>query len=143
MFEYLFSINLIAAIVSAIVFMALGFLWYSPMLFGKPWAKMMGYDMSDKKAMEKMQKEAGLAYAVSMIGSIVAAIVIAYLLKVTPNLSIIHSLIYISIIWLGLVATHTISLVLYDRKPLKLWLINSGYNWVGVMLMTVILFYWR
>jgi hypothetical protein len=28
--------------------MLAGFLWYSPVLFGKPWMKEMGYDPSDK-----------------------------------------------------------------------------------------------
>jgi len=36
-----------------------GFLWYSPILFAKPWVREMGYDINDKAKMEEMKKSAG------------------------------------------------------------------------------------
>ena len=38
------GVNLWAVLVSALATMVAGFLWYSPMLFAKPWMVAMGYD---------------------------------------------------------------------------------------------------
>jgi hypothetical protein len=56
--SYLQSINYLAVLVAGLAFVALGFLWYSPILFAKPWSKMMGYDMSSKAKVAEMQKKA-------------------------------------------------------------------------------------
>ena len=41
------GVNLWAVLVSALATMVAGFLWYSPMLFAKPWTILMGYDQGD------------------------------------------------------------------------------------------------
>ncbi len=53
------DVNLVAVLVCGVMTMVVGFLWYSPALFAKPWVKEMGYDMNDKAAMDKMKKSAG------------------------------------------------------------------------------------
>jgi hypothetical protein len=50
------SINLPAVLVATISTMVVGFLWYSPLLFAKPWMKEMGYDPNDKARIEEMKK---------------------------------------------------------------------------------------
>ena len=37
------DINLLSVLVAAIATMVLGFVWYSPLLFAKPWTVEMGY----------------------------------------------------------------------------------------------------
>jgi hypothetical protein len=49
------SINLPAVLVATIYTMVVGFLWYSPLLFAKPWMKEMGYDPNDKARIEEMK----------------------------------------------------------------------------------------
>src|SRR6266851_4251343 len=63
-------INLLAVLVAAISTMAVGFLWYSPLLFAKPWMREMGYDPNDKARMEEMKKSAGPAYGGSFVATL-------------------------------------------------------------------------
>ena len=51
------SVNLWSVLVAAVSTMVVGFLWYSPLLFARPWMVAMGYDPDDKARMEEMQQE--------------------------------------------------------------------------------------
>jgi len=53
--------------------MVIGFLWYSPFLFAKPWMVAMGYDPEDKAKIAEMQKGAGLMYGIAMLASLLLA----------------------------------------------------------------------
>lgn len=50
------KVNLLAVLVSAIATMVVGFLWYSPVLFAKPWMREMGYDPNDKARTQEMRR---------------------------------------------------------------------------------------
>jgi len=49
------GVNLWSVLVAAVATMILGFLWYSPLLFAKPWTLAMGYDPNDKAKMDEMR----------------------------------------------------------------------------------------
>jgi Protein of unknown function (DUF1761) len=66
----LHHLNWLAILVAAISTMIVGFLWYSPFLFAKPWMREMGYDPNDKAKTQEMQKSAGRAYAGSFVASL-------------------------------------------------------------------------
>ena len=74
---HLHHVNLLAVLVAAISTMVVGFLWYSPLLFAKPWMREMGYDPQDKARVQEMQKSAGPAYLGSFLASLVSAFVLA------------------------------------------------------------------
>jgi hypothetical protein len=63
-------LNLLAILVAGVSTMVVGFLWYSPLLFAKPWVREMGYDLNDKAKMEEMRKGAGPAYAGSFVAGL-------------------------------------------------------------------------
>ena len=72
---YAHHVNLLAVLVSAIATMLIGFLWYSPLLFAKPWMREMGYDPADAAKMQEMKKSAGPAYGASFLTSVLTATV--------------------------------------------------------------------
>ncbi len=76
------SVNLWAVLVSALATMVAGFVWYSPALFAKPWMVLMGYDPNDKAKIAEMQKSAGPSYAMSLVASILSAIVLGKVIYV-------------------------------------------------------------
>lgn len=43
-FDVLGEVNWLAVIVGGIIYFALGALWYSPMLFARPWQRSIGWD---------------------------------------------------------------------------------------------------
>ena len=70
-------VNWLAILACGAASMVLGFLWYSPALFAKPWTREMGYDINDKEKMAEMRKSAGPAYTASLIAAILSAFVLA------------------------------------------------------------------
>ena len=60
------AINYLAVLVSAIIGMIIGALWYSPLLFGKLWMKLSG--MTEKQLNEAKKKGMGKMYLVAFIG---------------------------------------------------------------------------
>ncbi|MGY8815021.1 MAG: DUF1761 family protein [Gammaproteobacteria bacterium] len=51
MSELTAGVSWIAVVVSFVVSFMLGWLWYSPMLFGKKWAEGVGVEMGDASTM--------------------------------------------------------------------------------------------
>jgi hypothetical protein len=138
----LMGVNLLPVLVAAIATMVVGFLWYSPLLFAKPWMLLMGYDPNDKTALEKMQKSAGKSYGISFLASLVSAFVLAKIILVFTVNSALYGMKVGFAVWLGFVATVQLTDVLFARRPAKLYLINTGYQMICYLAMGAILAVW-
>ena len=77
------GVNLWAVLAAGVAAMIVGFLWYSPLLFAKPWMALMGYDPSDKAKTEELQKGAGKLYAISFVASLVTAFVLGKVIHIS------------------------------------------------------------
>jgi hypothetical protein len=136
-------INLLAVLVAAIATMAVGFLWYSPLLFAKAWMREMGYDPNDKAKMEEMKKSAGRAYAGSFVASLISAFVLALFLHWVRAEGLHYGLLVGFHVWLGFVATVQLTGALFTKQSMKLFAINTGYQLVCYLAMGAILAVWR
>src|SRR5437868_3361495 len=76
------SINYLAVIICAIIFMIIGFLWYSPILFAKPWMKLVEKTEKDLKNGAKPHLYVG-AFIMALLTNYVLANVIGYYHAVT------------------------------------------------------------
>ena len=139
---HMHNLNWIAILVAAISTMVVGFLWYSPLLFAKPWMREMGYDPNDKAKTEEMKKSAGPAYAGSMVASLISAFTLALILH---GLNADFHLGFMASfhIWMGFVATVQFTDALFSKKSMKLFAINTGYQLVCYLVMGFILTAWR
>ena len=137
------GVNLWAVLVSALATMVVGFVWYSPMLFAKPWTILMGYDPNDKAKLAEMQKNAGPSYAMSLVASILSAIVLGKILEVADVRTALYGMEIGLAIWLGIVTTVQFTGALFSKQPFKLYLINTGYQAVCYVAMGAILGGWR
>ena len=136
------GVNLWAVLVAAVSTMVVGFLWYSPMLFAKPWTVLMGYDPNDKAKMDEMRKSAGKSYAISFVASLVAALVLGKIIEVTSVQSPLYGMKIGFAVWLGFVTTVQLTAKLFGNQPTKLYLINTGYQLVCYLVMGAILAVW-
>jgi hypothetical protein len=136
------GVNLWAVLVAAVSTMIVGFLWYSPMLFAKPWTVLMGYDPNDKAKMDEMRKSAGKSYAISFVASLVAASVLGKIIDVASVQSPLYGMKIGFAVWLGFVTTVQLTAKLFGNQPTKLYLINTGYQLVCYLVMGVILAVW-
>ena len=139
---HLHHVNLLAVLVAAISTMIVGFIWYSPFLFAKPWMREMGYDPNDKAKTQEMQKSAGPAYAGSFVASLVSAFVLALVFH-WARVSGMHAALGLAFhVWLGFVATVQFTNALFQKQSMKLFAINTGYQLVCYLAMGAILAAW-
>jgi len=136
------GVNLWSVLVAAVATMILGFLWYSPLLFAKPWTLAMGYDLNDKAKMEEMRKGAGKLYGITFIASLISAFVLAKIIDVTTVSAVLYGMKIGLAVWLGFVTTVQLTSTLFKKRPIKLYLIDTGYQLVCYLVMGAILAKW-
>ena len=136
------GVNLWSVLVAAVATMILGFLWYSPLLFAKPWTLAMGYDPNDKAKMEEMRKGAGKLYGITFIASLISTFVLAKIIDVTTVNSALYGMKIGFAVWLGFVTTVQLTSTLFKKRPIKLYLIDTGYQLVCYLVMGAILAKW-
>ena len=136
------GINLWSVLVAAVATMILGFLWYSPILFANPWMRLMGVDPNDKAKLAEMQKGAGKLYGLAFVASIISAMVLAKVIAITTVNTIPYGMKIGFAVWLGFVTTVQLTGALFGKQPIKLYLINTGYQLVCYLVMGAILAVW-
>lgn len=136
------NVNLWSVLVAAIATMVVGFLWYSPMLFARPWMVAMGYDPNDKVKTDEMRKSAGKSYAISFVASLVSAFVLGKIINITTVNTALYGMKIGFAVWLGFVTTVQLTAKLFGNQSTKLYLINTGYQLVCYLAMGAILAIW-
>ena len=132
--------NLLAVLVSAIVGFGIGALWYSPLLFGKAWLKLMKMDVT-VDAIKK--KEMIKSYIIGFVSTLVMVYILGYLFDITNPSDLISGVVLSAIVWLGFIATLSLGSVLWEKKPLKLYFINVLHSLVVLIVAGIILSLWR
>jgi len=137
------NVNLLSVLAAGIATMILGFVWYSPALFAKPWMREMGYDLNDKAKLKEMQKSAGPTYGIAFLAGLVSAFMLGKILSITPIDSALYGMKLGFGVWLGFVATVQLTGALFMKSSMKLLAINTGYQLVCYLVMGAILAVWR
>ncbi|MBL7872375.1 MAG: DUF1761 domain-containing protein [Cyclobacteriaceae bacterium] len=135
------QINMVAILVAVVANFVLGFLWYTP-LFGKAWAKEMGFDTSVKPTGGEMAK--GMIFMV--IGNFFLAYVFAHNMAAwsfvpgNAEMGAVGNIINATIFtWLGFYLPVDIGIVTWEKKSWKLFGINTGYHLVMLLVAATIL----
>jgi hypothetical protein len=136
-------INYLAVIVAAILTMILGYIWFGP-LFGKQWMRLMGYT---KETMEAGNKQMGKMYSMMFVGALLMAFVLAHWLvfaSAYTNSAGVDAGVMAGVwTWLGFAGPITVNYSLTsDKKSWKLWAITTGYYFVSLVMMGVLLAVW-
>lgn len=142
------TINYLAILVTTLLFFMLRALWYSPVLFSKAWIKGMGLTEEQLKAIREKGHMAK-PFIINFIGTFIMVFVTAHMvdfMKVVfgksrmTNLAI--GLTCAFWLWLGYIATFGLNSVSFEQKSWKLYFINTGYYFVGLMMSGAILALW-
>lgn len=139
------QINVVAVLVATTASFVLGMLWYA-VLFVKPWAKEMGYDLNVRPSGKMMTRNIVL----SVIGNFLFAWVLAFYLagwRLLPGGpsefgALVFGLNSALSVWIGFFLPTNLSRVAWEKHSWKLFFINSGHNLVAAMIVAVILAYW-
>lgn len=130
------AINALAFVACVAIRFVIGGLWFSPSLFLRTWQADTG--VSDDAMKPRMAKAMG----VDLVGAILMAFVLAHAVRYAGASTPITGAMVGAFIWLGFVAATAVARVTYEGASLRLFLINSGYNLVTLMLMGAILGQW-
>jgi hypothetical protein len=134
------EINYLAVLVAGVVSMALGFLWYSPVLLGKQWMKEKGLT-SDK--LKKAQKEMGKLYGLSFVVSLITACILFHVMTFSENFyhypSVQTGLTSGFWMWLGFMMPVQITATIFGDRNWKLFGIDTGYQLASVLAMGAVL----
>lgn len=126
----------IAEIVAAVAGMAVGALWFSPLLFVKPWSKETGVKESE------MRTGAAKKYALTALGTLAMAHVLVYIASVTGSKTAIDGIKLGFILWLGFVLPVLGTITLFEGRSKNLFLINASHHLVVLMVMGAIVSIW-
>jgi hypothetical protein len=135
-----FTISYLAVLTAGIASMAIGALWYSPFLFGKLWMALSG--LSEGRLAELKARGMGKLYAVNLAAALVMAYVLAHFVQVWGVFDVSGVVQLAFWTWLGLIATTLLGSVLWEGKPILLYIINVSYHLVSLFAMTAILAWW-
>ena len=133
----LFHINFLAVIVAAVVSFVLGALWYSPVLFAKPWMAAHGFTL---ETMTAMRSTMARSYSILVHCMLVMASVIAVLVGPLGLVGAMHGARLGAFLWLGFAATIGLTANVYAGKPRALFFffIDAGYQLVYMIVMGAI-----
>jgi len=140
------SVNYLAVIVSGLAIFLLGGLWYSPVLFAKPWTRLMGKNEEEMKAYmstPEAKRAMPIMYGLAFVTGLIIAWALAIVVNHFPPMTAVRGAAVGVLCWLGFAATTSFATSLFSMQPKKLWLINSGYNLVAFVIAGVILALWR
>lgn len=130
------ALNPLAIAAAAALSFLIGAVWYSPILFAKAWQRAAG--LSDEQLKQtNLARVFGLAYLCSLV---MAANLAAFL---GGKASIGFGLAAGGATGIGWVAMCFAINDLFERRPLALWLINSGYHALSLTLMGGLLAWWK
>jgi hypothetical protein len=130
-------LNHTSVLVAAAVNFLLGGLWYSPVLFARPWMQAVG--MTD----EDVKKGASpMTYVWAFVTSVLTAYGLGCVLSAVRAVTLGDGL----LIGAMCAAAFTIPAGIhyaFEARPLKLFILNYGYSTVGLVLMSVVLTMWK
>jgi len=134
------EVNWLAILVSTVIYMVLGFVWYHPSVFGKKWMELTRID--EKTINHAMKVEAPKIFGGSFVLAFLMFFVLASAIDYAGAFTIAEGAFTAFWIWLGFVFSVSAVGCLYERKPFGLLLINSGYVLVSLLAGGIILAVW-
>lgn len=129
------EVNYLAVIVAALATMVLGYVWYSPAVFGKLWMKLSGFkDMSAGSNM-------GMMYLWMYIAAVIVAYVLAHFLGDATTIA--EALTPVFWIWLGFFAAGGAHNYMFPPKPFSLFMLDMIYQLISLVVIASVLVLWR
>ncbi len=133
-------VNYVAVLVAAIVVFVLGWLWYSPFLFYKPWMRARGLDPAAAMAGAKMP--AG-KLVIELVRCIVLAFVIAHLIGALGISNWIIAAHLGLLLWVAFPVVLLTGSVIWENVPVKVAAIHAGDWLVKVLVISIIVSVWH
>lgn len=144
------NISMLAIGIAVVANFIFGFLWYTP-LFGKVWAKEMGFNpnpsVEEKKAMMGLMVKGMM---VMVIGNFFLAYVLSHNIAAwdyVPGMNQMsktgQALNAALFTWLGFFLPTDVGTIFWEKRSFKLFLINTGNHLASLVLVSFIIIFVR
>lgn len=130
------SINWLAVLAGVVAMQVIGTIWYSPVLFAKPWMKSIGKTPEDLGSPAK-------GIVIGIILAVLTCIAMAYIVGWSGAETVVDAIIVGAIVGIGLCAAVIGTNSGYDGRPLSYVLINSGHYLADMIAVSLILTLWQ
>jgi hypothetical protein len=117
-------------------------LWYSPVLFARPWIRLMGRSEEEMRAAVDKKALPHMYLAVFLCGFLIAFVMAGIFFRYGTR-SALDGAMLGALCWLGFAAPTSYATALFSLQPRALWLINSAYNLVSFAIAGAILAVWH
>jgi hypothetical protein len=122
------DINYLAVLLGAIAAQPIGFLWYSPALFGGRWMELRGYTQED------VQDGGSIPYVVGVVAALAVAYGLARLADMTGAFDVGECIALAAFCWVSFTAIAVATQVAFSRtQSVELFAIEAGY-WLASFL---------
>ena len=115
------KVNPFAVILAAVLCQVIGYLWYSPFLFGPRWMALVG------KSAEELKSGGALPYVCAILGSLLISFVLAKIIYATHSNTVGQGIAMGFIIWLGFIFPVICIINIFAGRAFELTLINAGH----------------
>ena len=133
-------VNYLAVLVAAVAVFVLGWLWYSPLMFFKPWMRLRGLDPVAAMAGAKMP---GGKLVIEFARCFVLAFVIAHLVGAMHVASLFVAVHLGVFLWVGFPVILLTGSVIWDNVPWKVAAIHAGDWLVKLLVIPIIVSLWH
>lgn len=135
------ELNWLAVVVGAVIYFALGALWYSPVLFGRRWQRSIGWDAEQRPP--EMQVT---TYVVPLVAMLVMAVAVGLLAAAIGTDDFADGLVLGLVLGIGLSLMHTLVDATFDPNKPEPWVwfaINGSYHALGLIIVAILVSVWR
>ena len=134
------KINYPAVIVAAIVHFMIGGIWYG-VLFGNKFIELIGW--TPAQLQQVASQSHGKEYLISFLTSVILVYILAHFVQYTGAKGIGGGMQTGFWLWLGFVATTQLATVIFELRPLGLYLLNVSYQLVACLVCGALLAVWK
>jgi hypothetical protein len=127
------NVNWIAVVLSAVASKVVGFIWYSPPLFQKPYLAEIGKTAEETAAIPPTN------YLISFVLAIIEAIFLAGLVGSMGGTGVGSGLAAGFLVWVGFVATTSAANTLFGDRTFRLWYVQNRNHLLTLLAMGAII----
>jgi hypothetical protein len=135
------ELNWLAVIVGALIYFALGALWYMPAFLGRAWMRSIGWDES-----RTPPQMSPMTYVVPLLAYVVMAVSVGLLAVATGSDTLGEGIVLGLVLAIGLILMHVLIDANFDPNKPEPWTwfaVNGSYHAIGVLILAVVVSAWR
>ena len=131
------AINFAAVAAAAAIRVVATGIWYSPAVFGRSWEALTGISQQETQECARTGLPADIA------GSLLLAFVLVHALRYAGAASVSDALMVGFWNWVGFIAVTTLSVTVWEKRPLKLYVLYNGLQLLVMLAASVVLTLWK